>query len=76
MWGGNDNSGPGLFPQKLDGPGYAASEINVVDADGEDWTVYASTAVDVFPARRESPQFAVDMASGDLYMFGGRTIDR
>lgn len=77
MWGGDDNTGPGVFPQKLDGPSYEASEINVVDMDGDDWRVYTSTAASSsFPARRESPHFAVDVASGNIYMFGGKTVGR
>ncbi len=62
-----------MFPQKLDGPSYTASETNVVDSGKEEWVVYSSTATSAFPARRESPHFAVG-DSGSIFMFGGRSI--
>ena len=75
LWGGNDNTGPGggVFPQKISGPDYNSSELYVLDADNSTWMRMLATGLSL-PSRIEGSTFVVS-ASGDMVLFGGRTID-
>jgi len=73
LWGGNDNTGPGVFPQRISGPDYNSSELYILNADNSTWTRVLATST-VSPLQIEGSAFVVS-ASGDMYLFGGRTID-
>ena len=76
LWGGNDNTGPGVFPQKISGPDYTGREVYILDtANGSNsWVRMFADAP--LTARREGAAIAYDPTTGEVYMFGGRTISR
>ena len=76
LWGGNED-GPGVFPQKISGPGYNSSFIYVLDlgtGNNASWVRNLATGPQV-PRPREGVHFTRD-SSGRLYIFGGRTVNK
>lgn len=68
---GDEENGPGVYPQRLSGPVYNSSDIDLVDADNETWVVRVGMG-SAIPRKRSDP--AIAREGNTILVFGGRTV--
>ena len=70
---GDEESGPGVYPQRLSQAEYNPSDVTLVDVDNETWVVNVGGG-SAIPRKRSDPAIAWDGSSSTVLIFGGRTV--
>ena len=69
---GDEEDGPGPYPQLLSAISYNTSDLSIVDVDNETWVVTTGMG-SAFPAKRSDPTIA---RYGDaILVYGGRNVE-
>ena len=68
---GDEENGPGAYPQRLSGSDYNSSDVSLVDSDNNTWAVHRGGGAAV-PRKRADP--AVVRDGNQIFIFGGRTV--
>lgn len=70
---GDQDNGPGVFPQRLTGTILVPEEVNWLNSTSDTWKRFTNSSDAVGDLlQRELPSVVVDYGNGDVYMFGGR----
>lgn len=69
---GDEEDGPGIYPQRLDGQDLNTSYVSVVDVENETWVVTIGMG-SAFPSKRSDPAIARDDTT--ILLFGGRAVE-
>ena len=69
---GDEEDGPGVYPQRLEGANFNTSQVSLVDADNETWTITVGMG-SAFPSKRSDPAIARDGTT--VLIFGGRSVE-
>ena len=69
---GDEEDGPGAYPQLLSARPFNTSDLSVVDAENETWVVTRGRG-GAFPSKRSDPTIA---KNGDsILIYGGRNVE-
>ena len=69
---GDEEDGPGVYPQLLSATAFNTSDLSLVDGENETWVVTRGMG-GAYPAKRSDPAVAHDGAS--ILIHGGRSVE-
>ena len=68
---GDEEDGPGAYPQLLSATEFNTSDLSVVDGDNKTWIITRGIG-SAFPSKRSNPSIARDGTT--VFIFGGRSV--
>ena len=69
---GDEEDGPGAYPQLLSARSFNTSDLSLVDAENETWVVTRGMG-SAHPAKRTKP--VVAQAESSILIYGGRNVE-